>query len=81
MEDLREYIEKRIDETMRKAGFIPQTPQKETKEPTTISGTITFLGTETLARMKVKQNQQETDTQQEMEENNNSIYDEEELPF
>ena len=79
MEDLREYVERRIDEVMKEAGFTLQTPQKETKEPTTISGTITFLGKGTLAR--VKQNQQETDTQQEMEENNRTIYDEEELPF
>jgi HD-like signal output (HDOD) protein len=79
MEDLKEYIERTIDEAMRRAGFTQQTPQKETKEPTTISGTITFLGKGTLA--KAKQNQQETDTWQEMEENNNSIYDEEELPF
>ena len=81
MEDLKEYVERRIDEVMKEVVFTPQTPQKETKEPTTISGTITFLGTGTLARMKVKQNQQETDTQQEMEENNCTIYDEEELPF
>jgi hypothetical protein len=54
MEDLKEYVERHLDEVLRRAGFTQQTPQKETKEPTTISGTITFLGTGTLARMKVK---------------------------
>ncbi len=79
MEDLKEYIEDRFKQLAKNLGFTPQTPQKETKEPTTISGTITFLGKGTLAR--VKQNQQETDTQQEMEENNRTIYNEDELPF
>ena len=54
MKDLKEYIEERFEQLAKNVGFILQTPQKETKEPTTISGTITFLGTGTLARMKVK---------------------------
>lgn len=49
-EDLKAYVERRLDEVMRGAGFTPLTPQKETKEPTPITGRITFLKGE-----KVKQ--------------------------
>ena len=68
MEDLKEYIEDRFKQLAKNLGFTPQTPQKETKEPTTISGTITFLGKGTLA--KAKQNQQ--DSQQKNQEESES---------
>ena len=67
MEDLREYVERRIDEVMKEAGFTLQTPQKETKEPTTISGTITFLGKGTLAKAKQKQQNPQQKNQEESE--------------
>ena len=42
MEDLKEFVEKSIDEMMKELGFKLIEPEKEKKEKT-ITGTITFL--------------------------------------
>ena len=49
-EDLKVWLERRLDEAMRRAGFTPLTQQEETKEATPITGRITFLSGESAKR-------------------------------
>ena len=55
MEDLKTFIERTIDEAMKEIGFTPQTPQKEKKETTQVSGTITFLPHSNRVSLKKKE--------------------------
>ena len=54
-ENLVDYVNRRIDETMRELGFAPQTTpsqKKKTQETTPVSGTITFLKGDSAKRAK-----------------------------
>ena len=43
MIDLKKFIEETNERLMKEAGFTKQIPQKEKKEHTPITGTITFV--------------------------------------
>ena len=56
MEDLKEYIDRKQKELIRKIGFKDVTPtEKERKqEPTMTTGTISFLGNGEMEQMQAK---------------------------
>jgi hypothetical protein len=52
MEDLKDWLERTIDERMKKLGFTVETPQKEEDGATQKTVTITFVNGERARRMK-----------------------------
>ena len=56
MEDLKDYIDKRQKELIRKIGFKDVTPTEREKKqvPTTVTGTISFLGNGEVEQIKAR---------------------------
>jgi hypothetical protein len=52
MEDLVDWLERILDESLKRAGFTVQTPQEGQKETTQRTGTITFVNGEKARQMK-----------------------------
>ena len=55
-EDLKDYIDKRQKELIRKIGFKDVTPTEREKKqgPTTVTGTISFLGNGEVEQIKAR---------------------------
>lgn len=61
-EDLKDYIDKRQKELIRKIGFKDVTPTEREKKqgPTTVTGTISFLGNGEVEQIKPEQRSGQT---------------------